>query len=85
MRRSPSFQAMDLFNLVEGFEDSNTALAKIRCPVLILGSKTDILFPIWQQKQLADGLIGSGSMTSRNIQKAHLHYTFSRQCQYYLL
>jgi homoserine acetyltransferase len=55
---------MDLFNLVEGFENSKAALSKIRCPVLVLGSKTDILFPIWQQKQLADGLIESGLMTS---------------------
>jgi homoserine acetyltransferase len=51
---------MDLFNLVEGYDDPTTALAKIRCPVLVLGSQTDLLFPIWQQKQLAEGLIGAG-------------------------
>ena len=28
--------------------------------VAILGSQTDILFPVWQQKQLAEGLIASG-------------------------
>jgi homoserine O-acetyltransferase len=51
---------MDLFNLTEGYDDPTAALAKIRCPVLVLGSQTDILFPIWQQKQLAEGLIGAG-------------------------
>jgi homoserine acetyltransferase len=51
---------MDLFNLVEGYENSTAALSTIRCPVLVLGSQTDILFPIWQQKQLAEGLIESG-------------------------
>lgn len=54
-------RAMDLFNLIEGYEDANSALQRIRCPVLVLGSKTDILFPIWQQKQLADGLIAAGN------------------------
>lgn len=53
---------MDLFNLIEGYEDANSALQRIRCPVLVLGSKTDILFPIWQQKQLADGLIEAGEI-----------------------
>jgi homoserine acetyltransferase len=51
---------MDLFNLTEGHENAIDALSKIQCPVLVLGSKTDILFPIWQQKQLADGLIQAG-------------------------
>ena len=53
---------MDLFNLVEGSDNPTDVLAKIRCPVLVLGSQTDILFPIWQQKQLAEGLIQSGTM-----------------------
>jgi homoserine O-acetyltransferase len=51
---------MDLFNLTEGYDDQTAALAKIQCPVLVLGSQTDILFPIWQQKQLAEGLIQAG-------------------------
>jgi homoserine O-acetyltransferase len=51
---------MDLFNLAEGCDDPKDALTKIQCPVLVLGSQTDILFPIWQQKQLAEGLIEAG-------------------------
>jgi homoserine acetyltransferase len=51
---------MDLFNLVEGYDKPADALSKIDCPVLVLGSQTDILFPIWQQKQLAEGLIQAG-------------------------
>jgi homoserine O-acetyltransferase len=51
---------MDLFNLCEESDDPTVALAKIQCPVLVLGSQTDLLFPIWQQKQLAEGLIQAG-------------------------
>ena len=51
---------MDLFNLCEGHDDPTVPLSKIQCPVLVLGSQTDILFPIWQQKQLAEGLIQAG-------------------------
>ncbi|CAF1407192.1 unnamed protein product [Adineta steineri] len=54
-------KAMDLFNLAEGYDNPTDALAKIQCPVLFLGSQTDILFPIWQQKQLAEGLINAGN------------------------
>jgi len=54
-------RAMDLFNLTEGYDDPTVALSKIQCPVLVLGSQTDILFPIWQQKQLAEGLIQAGN------------------------
>lgn len=52
---------MDLFNLADGYENTEAALAKIKCPVLVLGSQTDILFPIWQQKQLAEELIQAGN------------------------
>ena len=51
---------MDLFNLTEGYTHSNDAFSRIVCPVLVLGSQTDILFPIWQQKQLAEQLTESG-------------------------
>ncbi|CAF0991655.1 unnamed protein product [Rotaria sordida] len=54
-------KAIDLFNLTEGYDTPTDALSKIRCPVLVLGSQTDILFPIWQQKQLTDELIKSGN------------------------
>ncbi|UJR36141.1 hypothetical protein I4U23_028874 [Adineta vaga] len=53
-------KAMDLFNLTEDYEKPSDALSQIQCPVLVLGSQTDILFPIWQQKQLAEGLIEAG-------------------------
>jgi homoserine O-acetyltransferase len=56
---------MDLFNLCEGNDDPTVTLAKIKCPVLVLGSQTDILFPIWQQKQLAEGLIQAGEIKGR--------------------
>ncbi|CAF3793510.1 unnamed protein product [Rotaria sordida] len=54
-------KAMDLFNLTEGYDNQTDAFSKIQCPVLVLGAQTDILFPIWQQKQLAEELIKSGN------------------------
>ncbi|CAF3377192.1 unnamed protein product [Rotaria sp. Silwood1] len=71
-------KAMDLFNLTEGYETPSDALSKIRCPVLVLGSQTDILFPIWQQKQLAEELIKSGnpSITFFELNSIFGHDTF---------
>ncbi|CAF4498621.1 unnamed protein product, partial [Rotaria socialis] len=71
-------KAMDLFNLTEGHDNQREALAKIQCPVLVLGSQTDILFPIWQQKQLAEGLIESGnpSVTFFELNSIFGHDTF---------
>ncbi|CAF3943488.1 unnamed protein product [Rotaria magnacalcarata] len=71
-------KAMDLFNLTEGYDNQREALAKIQCPVLVLGSQTDILFPIWQQKQLAEGLIESGnsSVTFFELNSIFGHDTF---------
>lgn len=62
---------MDLFNLAEGSDNPTDVLAKIRCPVLVLGSQTDILFPIWQQKQLAEGLIQAGALNISKRMKYH--------------
>jgi len=45
-------KAMDLFDLNEETGDGPT-LAEIRCPVLVIGVTSDILFPVWQQRELA--------------------------------
>ena len=71
---------MDLFNLADGYEDTASALAKIQCPVLVLGSQTDILFPIWQQKQLAEELIQTGER-SRRIRCRVLSFLLSQEIQ----
>ena len=50
---------MDLFDLDDYFEDRNS-LKHVVCPSLVVGSKTDQLFPIEQQQQMADGLKQAG-------------------------
>ncbi len=48
-------KAMDLFDLTEPSEDGGRApIERIACPVLIVGVTTDVLFPIWQQRELRD-------------------------------
>ncbi|CAF0810834.1 unnamed protein product [Didymodactylos carnosus] len=71
-------KAMDLFNLSEGYQDLSSALAQIKCPVLVLGAQTDILFPVWQQKQLAEGLIQTGNehVTFYELNSIYGHDTF---------
>ena len=41
-------------SLVEG-------LSQVTCPVMVVGVKSDILFPIMQQQELADTLLESGN------------------------
>lgn len=55
-------RAMDLFDLAEHGEGSVTdALARFKVErALIIGVETDLLFPIEQQQELADGLASGG-------------------------
>lgn len=43
-------QAMDMFDLGQGFAKLQEGLGRIRSPALILGVQSDILFPVHQQK-----------------------------------
>lgn len=65
-------QAMDLFDMGEGYSSLQDGLSQVKCPVMVIGVQTDILFPIWQQRTLADLLQKSGSighsMMSSNIE-----------------
>ena len=50
-------KAMDMFDISEGKESVLDALKnKVKCPTLIMGVQSDILFPIEQQRELAAGL-----------------------------
>jgi len=49
-------KAMDLFDLLEEEDDGVRPLDRIRCPALVLGVTTDVLFPVWQQRELAEAL-----------------------------
>lgn len=55
-----NLQAMDLFDMAEGFSDLEEGLSRITCPTMVIGVQTDILFPIWQQRELAQVLQDSG-------------------------
>ena len=59
-------RAMDLFDLTNHAEDGDPATALARTGArraLVLGVETDILFPVWQQRELAEGLRGAGVTT----------------------
>lgn len=52
---------MDLFDIAEGFDCQIDAMSNIKCPVLIMGAQTDILFPVKQQRELSKVLKESGN------------------------
>ncbi|MCH2186909.1 homoserine O-acetyltransferase [Myxococcota bacterium] len=61
-------KAMDLFDMTDRQaaqanhpEDSPARLADVQCPSLIVGVTTDLLFPVWQQQELAELLRGHGT------------------------
>ena len=50
-----------MFDISENHASINEALSKITCPMLIMGSQTDILFPVKQQRELAKSLKEAGN------------------------
>ncbi|WP_455376706.1 homoserine O-acetyltransferase MetX [Kaarinaea lacus] len=57
-------RAMDWFEVAEHGGNVKCGLAKIKAKrVLVIGVETDILFPLWQQQELADSLIQLGINT----------------------
>lgn len=54
-------RAMDLFDVAEHGGSVNAGLAKIQAKSsLVIGVETDILFPVQQQQEIADGIQRSG-------------------------
>ena len=45
-------------------EDDEPRLANIRCPTLVIGVTSDLLFPVWQQRELAELLEKGGAPTT---------------------
>ena len=69
-------KAMDLFDL-QGEERDAPTLAEIECPVLVIGISSDILFPVRQQRELAESLRKTGSeVTYLEIDAPYGHDTF---------
>lgn len=71
-------KAMDIFDISEGFGSLKEGLARVKCPVMVIGIKTDILFPIQQQRELATELQNSGndSVTFYELNSIYGHDTF---------
>ncbi|XP_041368619.1 serine O-succinyltransferase-like [Gigantopelta aegis] len=71
-------KAMDLFDAAEGFTSLEAGLARITCPAMVLGVQTDILFPIWQQRELASMLqkAGNEAVTFYELNSLYGHDTF---------
>ena len=59
----PFIQAMDLFDMSKDHESLVEGLSKVQCPVMVVGVKSDILFPLIQQQELADTLMQTGRFT----------------------
>jgi homoserine O-acetyltransferase len=54
-------RAMDWFNVADGYPDLTAALAGIQLKsACVIGVETDILFPVHQQKEIADALSANG-------------------------
>ena len=53
-------------------------LSRIHMPALILGVQSDILFPSWQQKEIAEGLREGGNkrVTHYELSAMYGHDTF---------
>jgi homoserine O-acetyltransferase len=48
-------KAMDLFDLTAD-RGEGAAIERIRCPSLVVGVTSDLLFPVWQQRELSQDL-----------------------------
>jgi homoserine O-acetyltransferase len=69
-------KAMDLFDLLED-EGDGPLLEQIRCPALVIGVTTDVLFPVWQQRELAEALTKLRvDLTYVELDAAYGHDTF---------
>ncbi|ESP00874.1 hypothetical protein LOTGIDRAFT_200574 [Lottia gigantea] len=71
-------KAMDLFNIGEEYKNTEEAFKRIQCPAMILGVQSDILFPIWQQRELYQLLQKSGNpaVTFYELNSIYGHDTF---------
>jgi len=54
-------KAMDLFDLSAPHDGGPPLLANVRCPTLVIGVCSDLLFPVWQQRELAEALHENGA------------------------
>ncbi|MDH3519813.1 MAG: homoserine O-acetyltransferase [Myxococcales bacterium] len=54
-------KAMDLFDLLAPDARGTAPIERIGCPSLVIGVRSDLLFPVWQQRELARLLEKNGA------------------------
>lgn len=70
-------RALDLFDLSAGYSSYEAALARIDARVLVVGVSSDILYPPYQQEELAEAMRRVGVRTDLAIiESAHGHDGF---------
>ncbi len=69
-------KAMDLFDLTQDPGDGRL-LDRVECPSLVIGVTSDMLFPVWQQRELAQDLEKNGcEVTYLELDAPYGHDTF---------
>lgn len=70
-------RALDLFDLANGYRSLEAALDRIQCPTLVVGVSSDILYPVYQQRELVEALHSQGkSVEYTEIDTPHGHDGF---------
>lgn len=70
-------KAMDLFDLSDGCASHEEGVARVKAPALVIGVSSDILFPSWQQAELARLLSAAGTPTTHvELEAPYGHDTF---------
>ena len=71
-------RAMDLFDVADHGGSVNAGLARVHAKrTLVVGVATDILFPLEQQRQIADGLVKAGrEVTYKELDSIYGHDSF---------
>lgn len=70
-------RALDLFDVADGFRSLQDALDRVRCPTLVVGVSSDMLYPVYQQRELVEALQATGkSVEYTEIDSPHGHDGF---------
>ena len=70
-------KAMDLFDLAVDTDDGRPWIDHITAPTLVIGVTSDVLFPCWQQREVAERIERNGTPTTHvEIDGHYGHDTF---------
>jgi homoserine O-acetyltransferase len=70
-------KAMDLHDIAKGRGGVDTALARVRSPALVIGITSDMLYPLYQQRQIHQALARQGTPTELvEVDSPHGHDAF---------